>query len=73
MSGDSESKSPGDESNYHALQGEFKGEYRGGRFSGRIPKEWVVAAAPAMKWVAYAIGVAIAILIVCCGLSLLVR
>lgn len=73
MSGDPENKSPEDESGDHPLEGEFSGNLRGGTFRFRVPASWISTAAPAMLVLAYVFGVALAILIVCFGVSLIVK
>lgn len=73
MSGDTDGNSPEDDSGRRRYEGEFSGDLRGGKFAFRIPREWIHTAAPAMLVIAYILGLAFAIFIVCFGISLIIK
>jgi len=73
MPGEPEDESPEYDSGRKSYEGEFRGDLKGLKIRFGIPKRWINAASPAMYGLAYIIGVAIAILIVCLGISLIIK
>lgn len=73
MPGEPEDDSPEDDSGRRSYEGEFRGDLKGLKIRFGIPKKWINSAAPAMYVVAYIFAVSIAILIVCFGISLIIK